>query len=1608
MALLTDDKAIAEAAGKLTGVLPGLGVGVTAKLSRLPGEGDGADYAATDITAFAGDGYRSTLVSPRAYKESVDLSLIPFVSNVGSFLKAKGVITNDVTAFIVDAALDPGNLVGFGLGQLTKAGKAAKLISLASEGGRITDGAEVLNRIHAGLETAAKLAGSGNEVTQLAKAGDLTALKGILSKPVSEAATAADKAVLEGFAKHRKELATILKNGEELAWRTLTKGDVLQKDVLSQVFAGQRTLPLYAVNPFAEGTSAMRAARQIVGFHTAGEAVFNPASRLLADAMDSLGVNKGVPQLAEEFRLRPILDKIAERSKTFTARQGEVAPYHLSMAVNRLKMLGSLPNERSFAPLLEGQITDEMADGLARQFYAKGVGSKVSAEERAFARIKGLEYVNADRVGRDKVILAARDNVLTSVLTQQESAFNAYNDTIRTLGKGQVLDTAVLDADRADLRKAYDLFGLSDVAFDPQGLRNKLMSRVSYGGLIASQHAGLSRQIVMQGYAHPLEQEAILAALSPITAHFHALTDIRDGRIFLKDGVDIGKVSPLLKSYLDNKVFGPKLTEILGKGLDPNVSQVAAMWRDALDSIGGNVYESGIIGGVLNDYFPRVVGKFHKKFYDELAVPRGAEGQWIERLIAGDEAAKGGLPGLILGADGSREFIARYKSGKVSMEESRAWAENIAVMMEEKKYLTYNHDAVNVMSGYMESANRALVINKLFLDGPLHASLVDRNMARMVLGAKAGDALPEEVLGKYGMVVSEDDFKALPPVIQKHYAQLTSSSRILGPDDDIGQAWAVARARASQEFENKSRLGQALRETSDLIVSGKNRVANVEAAISKGFEEAATAAHREWGRVQGALEAATAAAGKDATGSANRVGRAVEAVEHAAARQAAGAERAAQSLRSRAGKLLERAGAAEDKGARASARSLLADAAALERDALGRKGAAQKLVADSEKQIERLRQESVVALEVSQRRIAAATLSADRRAAEIETRRIASVRARFQQLEDAKGRMGKLRDALNRKAEAMGADAAQATARSVEGKPLSVYALAPLAAQMRDALRLYKAGETDKVLRAYDQINGNLKAIKLFGDFFHFNTLGIHAALTSPREVLRILSEDAANLRHISSVKGAFENAIGKAALGAAGGAALAPVFGADEPGQIAGMAGVGAIYGALIGAAVKGTKNARFMAFMNPEHLETLRYMALGGWIGRPDDRGIGHAQLMLKNLRTLIMRDASEGTQKLLVSPLTRAAHLMDGYDETMWASLQNGGKMLYFSAAFYPAKAKLEASEAFLKATSKGQSDMLAGVAREIMQGANNAFGGQQYANLFANPEFERWLRRFLISPDWTSSRLQLAASMFGNTGALANAATGGAIGASVQYAENGYDMDNLPIKGAVLGAAGGLAAGRWAREVNRRMLTPGDAGAAQARKLVAGALLGGYVAYNLLNKALSGRWMWENEAGHNLEVAFPDGLFLHPGKPFTEPFEFAGVLDNSTYPVPYVSRLASKLAPPIGAFVKIVSNKDSYGAPLILPGDQPWTQATKYGGIATDFVVPIFAENAGQAVFRSARGEGGPNDYIRAGAGIAGFSLRGRGIPQPEMEGLPLANFGPPPALTGSSLLGTALR
>lgn len=526
-------------------------------------------------------------------------------------------------------------------------------------------------------------------------------------------------------------------------------------------------------------------------------------------------------------------------------------------------------------------------------------------------------------------------------------------------------------------------------------------------------------------------------------------------------------------------------------------------------------------------------------------------------------------------------------------------------------------------------------------------------------------------------------------------------------------------------------------------------------------------------------------------------------------------------------------------------------------------------------------------------------------------------------------------------------------------------------------------GLNGPTLSALGRLNAKLKATTLLGDVFHLHSLTMNQlAGRGPREFFKFLLDPQGNL--LPGVKaGAFggterfarmrQQAVGGVVVGAAAGAGTGLAFDAS-PGETATLSLTGALYGAALGAARINEAWGKRLA-LSPDGYEYLHWMGRANWTGRPDDRSIGMFSGWLKDFRDMLMRKYPDS---FLISPIDGLKHVNDVWEHELWGTAHNGGKHWLFAATWNDEVAKLEKSAKFKALSAAQQENAKVDLARQVMQFANNAFGTPNVAALLSNPKWMHYARWGLLAPNWTASRIQMASGFYHGLSKPMQALTGAALGSAIEAAEAGFDPEQMTGMGLVGGGVLGVVAGKWSGRIAERLMTKGDVTAKLAQKATATALLAGFATANLLNKALSGHWLWENEEGKKTSIELPGVAesgrkrYLSLGKQWMEAFEFAAISEKDGFAVPVFGRTQSKLSVPVQWTVHMLMNDNRYGH-LVTADDNVVDRLGNIMRFTAESVTPIIVQGPARLAGQAIEGSANMGRAAEAAVRFAGFPL-----------------------------------
>ena len=1468
---------------------------------------------------------------------------------------------------------------------LTPAGQMRRAVStLLDNAGKGHTGAKLVEQMNNAITLAAKVRGAGlaDDVVKAAQAGDAKALKNLFTEAIKSGKLAPEEAhLLSQLNRDSKALAKMFERTGLLEETAELGADFFLQATSKELLAGGPGLR--AVNPlisFAKLANPARHpgafTRQMLGFSYRDERTIVPASDLVADGLDLFLRPKAV--LPEGLRLKPKLDALADARKWMP---GDPTFFDARAAFDPLLVLTSSPTARRsvlFNPETLGQeklwsdYKQIMGPAMDPELKLSKAGKKTQAAFGKFVD-DAVRRANDALRAQDQQVARRISDLVEAGSRRIESAadtlpFERAGQQLRNAETGELLDAGkeLVKTRQEQLRRVADLFTLDSIQSDGFGMGHGFAARANMVSSLGNNLRGITEHIVVRNYGRKnagIVQEVMPRIVEHLDEFFHIADD---GFLRLKPGMTVDMLAGESDFLLDmvTRGKGDFLRDLLEvKGLAPEMAGMVDMMRESFHAIGENLFENeGILKHLFANYFPRKF-KPAPAFFKRFKTSRTRQGEFAQSVFDSMEAFETFL-------DEFGVKLEHLAEGKIGFNQVRKATEELALKMEKAGLGTYVRDATSSWVGYMDSANKALMVNTLVRELPRIAPRITREML-----TEAEQKLFKDVDMKgLSLVMDIADVPAqakelfeiidvFPRAVPHHLnrkviANKAIAETIAGLDlsnVDVAHVPRVAREKVAAKLAGQKNISR--------FNVGENQFVNLK--YKKG---GVAEFNPKWvtGKAKWPLKSVSGA----------------------------------RELKAHVDKLVE---AAEDV-ARATTR------------------------------------------------------------ARAET-------AQAQKLGQAAKRIAK-------------------AAEKPETLPTQVAVYKGAARPLQEAFRLFAhGGKVSTLGRLYDDFNYRMKSIVLMGDVFHYNVLAFNQVIADPTAALRNLRDSAGTLLP-GVAEGVGLNATRGAVVGAASGAVAGAGLGDGDIEDVLTGALVGGIYGAMIGSSRQNAMHTMRQNMLNPDSADTLMWMGLGGWTGRPDDRAIGFMTDFLQN-QVIKSERATGGLRPFLVSPLTGLAHISEAWDKELWELMHNGSKHFYFTERWgqllpaleqsrlystkhlitefneakrggklddltmsldrarketvplSPRKTQTAAEDEFfvlvddtlstgrarvpphLQGTKTGhvmsdvpdyraleavyegievplgegidprmrkyianrRFELKRQLAAEIMQSSNNIFGGQSFKNLIGDPSHQFMLRRFLLAPDWTLSRLNMASTMFMNMGPMKSALMGAGMGSLLELAEAGFDQDSPPWRGVIFGAGLGAAGAKWANFTARAMRTPGHTLAREARRRTAAAMVGGYVFSTLANKGFTGRYMHENEEGKRLSIELPgtDGIgrprFVTLGKQWKEFGEFGAFLGKEQYPVPVVSRLASKMAVPARFGIDVLTNLNyrsgDYLSPIFLTTDEPWEIAHKGVRFTLARITPIMAAGPLQATFgaleEAVGGEAAASTFGEAAVRGAGFQV-----------------------------------
>jgi hypothetical protein len=268
---------------------------------------------------------------------------------------------------------------------------------------------------------------------------------------------------------------------------------------------------------------------------------------------------------------------------------------------------------------------------------------------------------------------------------------------------------------------------------------------------------------------------------------------------------------------------------------------------------------------------------------------------------------------------------------------------------------------------------------------------------------------------------------------------------------------------------------------------------------------------------------------------------------------------------------------------------------------------------------------------------------------------------------------------------------------------------------------------------------------------------------------------------NLDVVRGAAAGAVKGAASGAAVGAGIGGAVEGDLEGAARGAV-AGGIAATLPGAAYGASKAFARSARAIYGDAADIALLGVKSGVGLElDDAGLTTMSRMTAAMGTTPIPGLTTGgaRQRAVVAKMMQPVEF---FDDNLWREFFPGAKIAAFSNLY--AEAMRENVVRNLGLTSDQ-------VAKNVAAHVNMAMGGLTWRKLGVSPHFRRLLNGMWFAADWTTANLLAARDVFLNMSPSRAALAGSLAGATAEFVVNGYDPDDMTMKGVLAGAVGGLA-------------------------------------------------------------------------------------------------------------------------------------------------------------------------------------------------------------------------
>jgi hypothetical protein len=723
-----------------------------------------------DITkSLGGDrqGITANIIAPHKFDAAPELYWGPSMQ-LGTYLG----IEDEALRLAVDVIIDPLNLILPGSNfLLNNLGKVAKLITAATaKGAKGATTAEAMVGVERTLEFIGAIMGNPaykQEVRAAVSGGMIgNPFNKLIQKGLDLAKTnkISDDAaqILTSMRKNRRGFSDLIDLDKKLGGGALPERYFLEPTIFGRIGKGQ-------VNPLIRFDKPFAMTRQLLGIGYKNHEFLTPLSRGLAG-----GFAKGL----DAFRGRAIME-FGDLAPELSLKSAIGAKKFLGPGSNNL---GDITEQLGFYRVLNEEASDQIVTmlGLQDEITDEGLAAAFKFKHRV-----SWENATKKQQGdfRELVLqhhLGTREGSMEVLEASRQLRFEEFLDESHMRGAAAGLPTLSIEEKLNSLRYAYvslrfrfDDSSVGILQANAEGFAHAIAARTNFGTVMASNvHFGLRELIdnTIKGKGARGVREGVrelIGRMIDTPESFVTRTVGGETRIFYDPKISFkkgekGRGDLLLDLVANRRKDIGEIASTVGFPIE--IKHIADVLDQTQRALGNTLFEhEGVIGNFLEDYVQRAF-RFDRKIFGGKKQKDSRE--WIrEQLELGDA-----------GEFAEVVKLTRQREGQVGFSQVRRATETAMVKMEkELKLGTFDKDALNLFTDYLDSANRAVSLNILSRDLTKISPLATADMFERagVRGLTAGE------IGKHGglQVLTPERFRKLPRKMQEAYTKFEQSKR---------------------------------------------------------------------------------------------------------------------------------------------------------------------------------------------------------------------------------------------------------------------------------------------------------------------------------------------------------------------------------------------------------------------------------------------------------------------------------------------------------------------------------------------------------------------------------------------------------------------------------------------------------------------------------------------------------------------------------------------------------------------------------------------------------------------------------------------------------------